>query len=79
VAATNDAHYVRRQDSRLQHVLTCIQTNTTVDNPSMEFLTDEFYVKSREEMEKMLPDYSNALDNTVKIAQMCMLNLSLVN
>lgn len=71
LAATNDAHYVHKQDSRLQHILTCIQTNTTVDNPSMEFLTDEFYIKSREEMERALVNFSDAIDNTAKIAQMC--------
>lgn len=55
LAATNDCHYITKADHRMQHVLTCIQTNTTVDNPSMEFATDEFYVKSRDEMAAALP------------------------
>ena len=71
LVATNDAHYITKEDSRMQHVLTCIQTNTTVDNPSMEFETDEFYVKSRREMAEALPGFDEALDNTVKIAERC--------
>lgn len=71
IVATNDAHYIRREDSRMQHVLTCIQTNTTVDNSSMEFATDEFFVKTRDEMHKALPGFEDALDTTLKIAQRC--------
>jgi DNA polymerase-3 subunit alpha len=75
LVATNDAHYIKKSDSKTQHVLTCIQTNTTVDNPSLEFCTDEFYFKSRQEMQEVLPDFIDALDNTVKIADMCNLEL----
>ena len=71
LVATNDAHYITKEDSRMQHILTCIQTNTTVDNPSLEFATNEFYVKSREEMEQALPGFEEALDNTMKIAERC--------
>ncbi|MFV0498166.1 MAG: DNA polymerase III subunit alpha [Candidatus Fimivivens sp.] len=71
IVATNDAHYIRREDSRMQHVLTCIQTNTTVDNSSMEFSTDEFFVKTRDEMKKALPDFEDALETTLKIAERC--------
>jgi DNA polymerase-3 subunit alpha len=44
LSATNDAHYLRKPDSRMQHVLMCIQTGSTVDQSNMEFATDEFYV-----------------------------------
>lgn len=72
LVATNDAHYITREDSRMQHVLLCIQTNHTIDEDiGMEFPTDEFYIKSREEMEKALPDIAEALDNTMEIAEKC--------
>ncbi len=71
IVATNDAHYIRREDSRMQHVLTCIQTNTTVDNSNMEFATDEFFVKTRDEMLKALPGFEDALDTTLEIAERC--------
>ena len=76
LAATNDCHYITKADHRMQHVLTCIQTNTTVDNPSMEFATDEFYVKSRDEMAAALPGFEEALDNTVEIARRCNLEFT---
>ncbi|WP_312644462.1 DNA polymerase III subunit alpha [Hydrogenoanaerobacterium sp.] len=72
LVATNDAHYIRKQDSKMQNVLVCIQTNRTVDDPSdMEFATDEFYIKSRSEMLETFPQLERALDNTIKIAEMC--------
>lgn len=71
IVATNDAHYIRREDSRMQHVLTCIQTNTTVENSSMEFATDEFFVKTRDEMLHALPGFEDALDTTLEIAERC--------
>jgi len=76
MVATNDAHYVTKADSRMQHVLTCIQTNTTVDNPSLEFATDEFYVKSRAEMNEALPGFEDAMENTLKIAERCNLEFT---
>jgi len=72
LVATNDAHYIRKQDNKMQNVLVCIQTNRTVDDPSdMEFATDEFYIKSRSEMLETFPQLEQALDNTVKISEMC--------
>lgn len=72
LVATNDAHYVLREDNRMQQALICIQTNTTLDNPgSLEFETDEFYIKSRQEMQLLFGAYEGALDNTLKIAEMC--------
>ncbi len=72
LAATNDCHYVRKEDSFVQKVLLCIQTNKTIneDNP-MAFPTDEFYVKSENEMRKLFSDVPEAIDNTAKIAQRC--------
>ena len=72
LVATNDCHYLSREDAKVQNVLVCIQTNATVSEGSpLSFPTDEFYVKSREEMEAALPDFSDALDNTEKIAARC--------
>ena len=72
LVATNDCHYLKREDSRLHHILLCIQTNHTVnDENSMEFPTNEFYVKSEEEMRSLFPNVPQAFDNTVKIAERC--------
>ncbi len=75
VVATNDAHYIRREDAEMQKVLVCIQTNHTLDEDNdMEFETEEFYIKSRAEMELAIPDCPEAMDNTVKIAERCNLD-----
>lgn len=70
--ATNDVHYIEKEDNEMQRVLICIQTGNTVsgENP-LEFKTNEFYLKTREEMEKVFPKDINALDNTLKIADKC--------
>lgn len=72
LVATNDAHYIEKDDSRMQHVLICIQTNRTVDEEGgLEFSTEEFYLKSQEEMENLFSAYPEAIENTVKIAERC--------
>ena len=69
---TNDVHYLRREDSSLQQVLMCIQMNRTVDDPGKAgFATDEFYMKSEQEMRSLFPDIPEAFDNTLKIAEQC--------
>ena len=71
LVVTNDAHYLRREDSRMQDVLLCIQTGKTVDDPNrMKFQTEEFYLKSEEEMRELFPNSEEAFENTVKIADM---------
>ena len=70
--ATNDAHYLRREDAEMQDILMCIQMGKTLDDPSrMKFETDQFYVKSEEEMAQLFPNYPEALENTAKIAELC--------
>ena len=77
LAATNDCHYLQREDAKMQNVLVCIQTNHVVgDGSVLEFPTEEFYVKSRVEMEAALPGFSDALDNTGKIAERCKVEFS---
>jgi DNA polymerase-3 subunit alpha len=69
---TNDAHYIAREDAYSQDILLCIQTQKTVnDSDRLSFGTQEFYIKSEEEMRSLFPDYPAAADNTVKIAEMC--------
>ena len=72
LVATNDAHYVYREDARIQDVLMCIQMQKTLDDPSrMKFPNDEFYIKSREEMEDLFAFSPEAVENTLKIAERC--------
>ncbi|MCX7657200.1 MAG: DNA polymerase III subunit alpha, partial [Oscillospiraceae bacterium] len=72
LAATNDAHYINREDAKMQSVLLAIGTNTTLDDPDrMSFPTDEFYIKSSEEMAELFKAVPEAVENTVKIADKC--------
>ncbi len=73
---TNDAHYLTREDAEMQRVLMCIQTGTTLDDPTpLAFSTEEFYVKSEEEMRALFPAVPAAFDNTVEIARRCQVEL----
>ena len=70
LAATNDAHYLTKEDAFAQDVLMCIQTARTIDQTDrLRFSTEEFYIKSGDEMASLFPP--EALENTVKIAEMC--------
>ena len=72
LVATNDAHYITREDAYIQDVLMCIQMNKTVDDPDrMKFASNEFYIKSEEEMASLFPNYPEAIENTGKIAARC--------
>ena len=72
IAVTNDAHYINKSDARYQDVLMCIQTGKTVgDADRMRFETQEFYLKSEDEMRALFPDRPDAADNTVEIAAKC--------
>lgn len=73
LVATNDAHYITKEDARVQNVLTSIQLNQVVgdERNSLEFETDEFYIKSEEEMRRLFGAYEGAIENTVKIAEKC--------
>lgn len=72
LAATNDAHYVDKQDSKMQQVLICIQTNHILgEDTGLEFGTEEFYLKSEEEMLAVFPECPDAVENTSKIAEKC--------
>lgn len=72
LAATNDAHYVLKEDSEVQRVLIAIQTNTILGEPNpLSFPTNEFYMKSEKEMLELLANVPHAVKNTAKIAEMC--------
>lgn len=72
LVATNDLHYVRREDAAAQDILLCIQTTSTVDEPNrMRFPNDSFYLKSYDEMAERFGDCPEALENTNKIADRC--------
>lgn len=72
LVATNDAHYVDREDAMAQKILTCISTGSTLDDPpKLAFPTEEFYIKSRSEMEELFSAYPEAIENTVRIAEKC--------
>ncbi len=72
LVATNDVHYATKEDARKQQVLMCIQTSTTLaDGVHKGFEKQEFYVKSTDEMYELFSDVPEALENTVKIAEMC--------
>ena len=72
LVATNDAHYLKREDAYNHEVLLCIQTGKRMsDEDRMRFETDELYVKSPEEMSEYFSAFPDAIENTVKIADKC--------
>ncbi len=77
MVVTNDAHYLRREDAAMQDVLLCVQTGKTVDDENrMKFATEEFYLKSEEELRRLFPGMDEAFENTAKIADMCNLEFT---
>jgi DNA polymerase-3 subunit alpha len=76
LVATNDCHYLRREDAVAHDVLLCIQTGKTLKDPKrMKFSTDQFYLRTAEEMERLFNHYPEALGNTLEIAEQCNLEL----
>lgn len=79
LVVTNDCHYIRKEDSRLHDILLCIQTNSTVNNKKMGFETEEFYLKSEEEMREKFPGLDEAFENTATIADRCQVEFEFGN
>ena len=80
LVATNDVHYMNREDREAHDILLCIQTATNLDDPDrMKLSTDEFYFNTPEEMQQHFADISEALENTVKIAEQCNLEIDFRN
>ena len=75
--ATNDVHYINKEHARVQEILLCIQTNSTIHDPKrMRMGSDTFYLRSTEEMVQLFADYpSEAIENSLRIAEMCNVNL----
>src|SRR3989441_2736508 len=77
--ATNDCHYMQQDDCRAHDILLCIQTGKTVNDPNrMKFYTDQFYFKTREEMNRVFGQLPFVLDQSVEIAERCGLQLQKV-
>lgn len=77
LVATNDCHYLTKEDAAAQEVLLCIQTQKTFsDEKRMRLTTDEFYFKSSEEMRNRFPDLPEACDHTLEIADKCNLEIT---
>src|ERR1700744_2927630 len=77
--ATNDSHYIEDQDSRAHEILLCVQTADSMNNPKrFKFDTQEFYIKSAEEMHRLFKDNPEVCTRTMQFAERCSLELSKV-
>lgn len=80
LVATNDNHYIYAEDARAQEILLCIQTQTTIDTKDRKLSmieSPDFYIKSQEEMKGLFIQTPEAIQNTIKIADMCSVNITL--
>ncbi len=78
LVATNDCHYLTREQAHAHEVLLCIQTGKTMDDPTrMRFPNDEFYVKTPQEMAELFSDVPEAIANTARIAERCNVEIDL--
>lgn len=72
LVATNDTHYIHKEDAKIQKVLICIQTGHTIEEDTgLDFGTDTFYLRSEAEMRALFPELPEAIENTAKIAERC--------
>lgn len=80
LVVTNDCHYISRDDAKMHEILLCIQTKDVVTNENaFRFPTEEFYVKTADEMAALVPNNPEALENTVAIAQRCNVEIEFGN
>ena len=78
VVATNDCHYVDRQDARAHDIMLCLQTSRDIDDPTrMRFENDQFYFKTAEEMGEVFSEVPQGLASSVEVAEKCNLDLEL--
>ena len=80
LVATNDNHYIFKEDAEAQEALLCIQTQTTLDTPNRKLSmisSPDFYIKNQEEMTGLFIQTPEAIENTIKIADMCNVEISL--
>ena len=79
LVATNDSHYLRKEDARVQEIMVCIQTGKTISDPNrMRFDHPAFYVKSKAEMLEIFGEIPDALDRTFDISERCSIKLESV-
>ncbi len=77
LVATADVHYLRREDFDNHAALLCVQTKSTLEAPKMSFDTNEFYIKSNEEMHDSFAEWPDAVPTSVEIAERCELDIEL--
>jgi len=78
LVATNNCHYLDRDDKRAHEILLCLQTGKTMEDPyRMKYHSDEYYFKSAEEMTELFQQVPEAIENTIKIAERCNLEMEL--
>jgi len=78
MVATNDCHYLAKEDAEAHEILLCIQTGKTIhDNDRMRFSTNQLYLRSQEEMKRLFQHLPEAIDNTFRIAEQCNVELDL--
>lgn len=78
--ATNDCHYINKDDAYAQEILMCIGTAKTIDDPKhLKFSTEEYYLKSAEDMKELFKEYPEAVENTMEVAQLCNLKIDYGN
>ncbi len=76
LVCTNDTHYLRQEDAKTQKILLCIQTNHTYkEDTGMDLGSEEFYLKSEDQMRELFGDVPEALENTARIAERCNVEL----
>jgi DNA polymerase-3 subunit alpha len=76
LVATNDSHYLRKEDARAHEILLCVQTGKNMSDPNrMRWATPDFYLKSRDEMMELFGELEDAVDRTWEIAQRCHVEL----
>lgn len=79
LVATNDVHYLRREDAGIHDLLLCIRTNSTIARPGRyRFPSDQFYFKSRDEMFSLFAEVPEACRNTLAVAERCTVEIPLV-
>ena len=80
LVATNDSHYLCGEDSHAHDVMLCVQTGAKIhDNERFRFDSDQFFVKSAEEMARLFPDSPDVMQRTMEIAERCNLKLHKVD
>ncbi|HJX01654.1 MAG TPA: DNA polymerase III subunit alpha, partial [Candidatus Humimicrobiaceae bacterium] len=76
LVATNDVHYLNKEDSKAHDVLLCIQTGSTINEAGrLKFPTDEYYLKSCDQMKELFNQFPGAIKNTLEIADRCNVNI----